>query len=377
MPEVMSEDELLRWRLASQRLTGSGFPATAEGAADVVRWLAAVQSQDHEPALWSLAQRADGVRLAELAAAFDAGAFVRTHVLRPTWHFVPPEDLRGLLMLTGPRVAAGCAARWRELDLPAPLRARATDVMGVAIAERGPLTRAELKDVLAAAGISAAGQRLPHLLLHAELEAVLVNGGMRGRQHTWTLVDQHVPAVGPMVREEVLRGLAVRYVRSHGPVTERDFAWWSGLTLRDVRAGLELARPDADVVEVGGRRYWYGDGPPERAPDRPQVHLVQSYDEYLVAYGESRALVDPVGYAKQILRGGILTTALLVGGRLAGRWRRIVVGGRVEVTVTTFEALSTTERRALDDEAQRYAAFLGLPLRLTVYERASDEAGSA
>ena len=377
MPAVVDETELPGWRLASQRLTGSGFPPTAEGAAAVVRWLGAVQSQDHEPALWSLAQRTGGVGLGELAAAFDAGAFVRTHVLRPTWHFIPPEELRGLLALTGPRVAAACAARWRELDLPAPLRARATDVLAIAIDERGPLTRAELKDALEVAGISAAGQRLPHLLLHAELEAVLVSGGMRGRQQTWALVDRRVPAAGPVDREEVLRALTARYVRSHGPVTERDFAWWSGLTLRQVREGLQLARPDVEAVEAGGGLYWSGDDPPRRARGRPTVHLVQSYDEYLVAYSESRALADPAGYAKQMPRGGILAPSLLVDGRLAGHWRRRLAAGRAEVAVTTLAALTSTERRALDDEAHRYAAFLGLPLRLTVHERASDEAGPA
>jgi hypothetical protein len=373
----MDDDGLIRWRLASHRLTGPGLAPTAEGAADAVRWLGAVQSQDHEPALWSLAQRAPGASLAELARAFDEGAFVRTHVLRPTWHFVPPEDLRALLVLTGPRVAAGCAARWRELDLPAVLRARATDVMAAAIAERGPLTRPQLKDVLESAGVSAAGQRLPHLLLHAELEAVLVSGALRGRQHTWALVEDRVPPAPPFDREQTLRSLTLRYVRSHGPVTERDFAWWSGLTLREVRQGLELARPDVDVLEAGGRCYWYGGEPPAAAGDAPQVRLVQSYDEYLVAYSESRTLADPAGYAKQMPRGGMLTTALLVDGRLAGRWRRSLAGGRADVEVTAFAPVSAAERDAIEAEAQRFATFLDLPLRLMVRESGSDEAGPA
>jgi winged helix DNA-binding protein len=372
---VMDDHELIRWRLASHRLAGAAFPSTAEGAADVVRWLGAVQSQDHEPALWSLAQRAGGVRLAELARAFDAGAFLRTHVLRPTWHFVPPEELRALLALTGPRVAAGCAARWRQLDLPAPVRARATEVMASAIGERGPLTRSELSTVLESAGISAAGQRLPHLLMHAELEAVLVSGGMRGRQHTWARVDDRVPAAGVFDREATLRAMTVRYVRSHGPVTERDFAWWSGLTLRDVREGLELAKPDVAHLETGGRRYWYGEEPPRSPGRRPHVHLVQSFDEYLVAYSESRSLADQAGYAKQMPRGWMLSTALLLDGSLAGRWRRNLAGGRAEVEVVPFASLSGAERNALAAEAERFAAFVDLPLRLTVVERGSDEAG--
>jgi hypothetical protein len=329
----MDDGELVRWRLRSQRLTGAGFAPTADGAVEVVRWLGAVQSQDHDPALWSVGRRARGVRLCELAAAFDAGAFLRTHVLRPTWHFVPPDELRGLLALTGPRVAAACASRWRELDLPAPVRARATDLMAAAIADRGPLSRPELAAVLEHGGIDAREQRLPHLLLHAELEAVLCSGGLRGR---------------------------------HGPVTERDFAWWSGLTLRDVRHALQLARPAVDHLTHGDRTYWFGEPPPDAPHEGPAVHLVQGYDEVLVAYSESRSLADPEGQAGRMPRGWMLSAAVLVDGRLAGRWRRVLAGDRGDVAVTPFVPFPAPVMAALEAEAQAFAAFLGKQLRLTL-----------
>lgn len=362
----MDDADLLRWRLASHRLTGPGFAPAPDAGAAVVRWLAAVQSQDHEPALWSLARRACDLGRRDLAAAFEAGGFLRTHVLRPTWHYVPPEELRPLLALTGPRVAAGCAARWRELELPAPLRVRATDVMAGAIAERGPLTRAELQLVLEAAGISTVGQRLPHLLMYAELEAVLCSGGVRGRQHTWALVDDRTPAARPFDREETLRSTTLQFVRSHAPVTERDLAWWSGLALRDVRHGLELARPAAAVLEVGGRRFWYVEEPPPPRSGGPAVHLVQSYDEFLVGYSDSRDLVDPAGFAKHMPRAALLGPSLLVDGTLAGRWRRTLGPAHVEIEVTPFRSLESPVRAALEEEARRFAAFVAAPFRLSV-----------
>jgi hypothetical protein len=365
----MDEQDLRSWRLRSQRLAGPGFQPPAGGGAAVVRWLGAVQSQDHEPALWSLAQRAPGVTRADLAAAFDAGAFVRTHVLRPTWHFVPPEELRDLLALTGPRVAASCQARWRDLGLPVDVRADATRVLAAAIAERGPLTRAELGEALEKAGIDPGGQRLPHLLLHAELETVLCSGGLRGRQQTWALVDDRVPARGAEFdRDDALRRLTLRYVTSHGPVTERDFSWWSGLTLRDVRRGLEAGRPDLDAVEIGDRRYWFGEPPPQDVPPGPVVRLLQSYDEYVVAYTQSRDLVDPSGHGARMPRGGVLSTTVVVDGRVCGRWQRALGPGRVDVQVTPFVPFPPEVAAALEDEAQRYADFLGLTLRLTVGE---------
>src|SRR3954447_10593408 len=367
----MDDDGLRRWRLRSQRLAGPGFQPPAGGGAAAVRRLGAVQSQDHEPALWSLAQRAHGVGRVELADAFDAGAVIRTHVLRPTWHFVPPEELRDLLALTGPRVAASCAARWRELGLPADVRAEATDVLAGAVADRGPLTRAELGEVLDKAGIDPGGQRLPHLLMHAELEAVLCSGGLRGRQQTWALVDDRVPPAAGFDREATLRRLAVRYVTSHGPVTERDFSWWSGLTLRDVRAGLEAARPEIDAIEFGDRRYWFGEPPPADEPEPlPVVRLLQSYDEYVVAYSQSRDLVDPQDRAALMPRGWVLSTSVVVDGRLAGHWRRALRPGGVDVEVRPFLPFPPDVVAGLEQEAQRYAGFLGLPLRLRLGEPA-------
>jgi hypothetical protein len=369
----ITDADLRRWRLHSQGLLGAACAPTREGAADVVRRSGAVQSQDHQPALWSLARRCCGPSGAPptesvLGAAFDAGAFLRLHVMRPTWHFVAPERLRDLVALTGPRVAASLAGRWRELDLPAHLRERATDVLVSAITQRGPLTRADAGAVLEADGVTVAGQRLPHLLLHAELAGVLASGPTRGRQHTWALVADRTPPGPPADRDEVLRELVRTFVRSHAPVTERDLAWWSGLSLTDVRKGLEAARPELEVLETGGRRYWHAGLPAEAGldPGDPVAHLVQSYDEYLVAHTESRDLADPHGFARHMPRGGLLGTAVLVDGVLAGRWRRALSERRVDVVVTPFVPLARRVRAELELEAERYAAFVERPLRLVV-----------
>jgi winged helix DNA-binding protein len=361
---VLPKSDIARRRLVTQRLAGATFKSPVEA----VSWFCAVQSQDYAGAKWALGQRT-GLSEAALDRAFDAGEILRTHVLRPTWHFVAPEDLRDLLALTGPRVAAGLAGRWRELDLPAEVRSRATGVLVSAIAERGPLTRAELGQALQHAGIDPAGQRLPHLLMQAELEAVLCSGGLRGRQQTWALLDDRVPpSSAPFDRDAALRMLAVRYATSHGPVTERDFGWWSGLTLADVRKGLELGRPDLDALEIAGRRYWFGEPPPADASPGPVVRLLQSYDEFVVAYSESRDLVDPEGLAARMPRGWLLSTVLVVDGRLAGRWQRAIRPDRVEVDVTTFAPLHVAARAALIEEAERFGAFLDLPLRLQIVD---------
>jgi hypothetical protein len=372
--------EVRRWRLHSQGLLGPGCAATGEGAAQVVRRSGAVQSQDHQPALWSLARRCCGPSGAPptesvLGAAFDAGAFLRLHVLRPTWHFVAPERLRALVALSGPRVAASLAGRWRELGLPPDLLERATEVLVSAIPERGPLTRADAAEMLAAAGIDIEGQRLPHLLMQAELAGVLTSGPMRGKQHTWALVADRTPPPGPPAdRAEAVCDLVRTFVRSHAPVTERDLAWWSGLSLSDVRKGLEAGRPELDVLELGGRRYWHAGLPMQvgAGNGQPAVHLVQSYDEYLVAHTESRDLADPHGFARHMPRGGLLGTSLLVDGVLAGRWRRAISERRVDVVVTPFLTLGGQVRAELELEAERYAQFVERPLRLVLEDVTDD-----
>jgi DNA glycosylase AlkZ-like len=315
----------------------------------VVRRSGAVQSQDHQPALWSLARRCCGPAGGppteeELSAAFDAAAFVRLHVLRPTWHFVAPERLRDLVALSGPRVAASLAGRRRDLALSAQLLEEATCVLVSAITERGPLTRPGAGEALEAAGIGIDGQRLPHLLMHAELAGVLASGPTRGRQHVRT------------------------FVRSHAPATERDLAWWSGLSLTDVRAGLEAARPELDVFEAGGRRYWHAGEPRDVVVDggKTAVHLVQSYDEYLVAHTESRGIADPHGFARHMPRGALLGPAVLLDGVVVGLWRRALGPRRVDVVVTRFTSLPRPALAALEVEAERYAAFVERPLRLVV-----------
>lgn len=377
--DELDDDTLLRWRLRSQRLTGPGSGSDAAGLAAAVAWSGAVQAQDHEPALWSLVRRSGCPPLTVASAAFDAGDFVRTHVLRPTWHLVPPDRLFALLALTGPRLLRSLTTRWRDLGLDPPVLARAADAARAALADRGPLTRAELGGVFERSGVGIEGQRLPHLLMHAELRGVVCSGPMRGREHTYVPAEERVPAGAVPLDEvrvdDVARELAVTYVRSHGPATERDLAWWAGLPVGAVRTALAAARPAVRSIRVRDRRYWVAGGAPDgtaEAGGRPAVHLLPGFDEYVVAYSESRGVADPHGAGARMPRGGMLSPFVAVDGRFVGSWRRRVLRARgaetVEVAVTCVVPLAPRARAGLHEEAERYAAALGRPLRLVVEE---------
>ena len=277
-------------RLHCQRLT-AGRLARPE---DVVGWLGAVQAQEYPFAKWALALRMRRASAASVERALSSGAILRTHVMRPTWHFVTPADIRWMLALTAPRVRAAVASYDRKLGIDAAVISRTNRAIAAALAGGAQLTRAELKAALAGTGVPVgATQHFAHLLIHAELDAVVCSGARRGKQLTYALFDDRVPAAPAMPRDAALAELARRYVISHGPAQISDFAWWSGLTAGDARAALEMSRHHLLEKVVDGRRYWLA--PNIRVPARlpRSAFLLPPYDEYLIAFKDRSAAIDP------------------------------------------------------------------------------------
>src|SRR3984893_1871582 len=232
----MLDEQILRLRLANQHLAQ---PRATDPRA-MIAHLGAVQSQDYPAALWALGLRLANVTRAALECAFNSGAILRTHVLRPTWHFVTPEDIRWMLALTAPRIKRAMASRDRELGLNDELVAQTNTVIARALEGGNQLTRPEIGAELQAAGIATTdGSVLSHLVSHAELDGVVCSGAVRGKQHTHALLEERVPRAPVLERAEAVAELACRYFASHGPATLTDFAWWSGLTVADGRRGLE------------------------------------------------------------------------------------------------------------------------------------------
>ncbi|HVD28872.1 MAG TPA: winged helix DNA-binding domain-containing protein [Mycobacteriales bacterium] len=357
--------ELVRRRLRSSRLSGAPLPTAAEA----VGWFGAVQAQEFGAALWSVAQRTRGApREPDLLRLFDDGALLRTHVLRPTWHFVRPEDIRWLLALTGPRVHALNGFMYRQNDLDDAVFARCHALLREALAGGRQLTRGEVADVLARGGIPAERFRLAYLLMHAELEGLICSGALRGRQHTYALLDERLPAVSPVParsRDAALAELVCRYYASHGPATVRDLAWWSSLTLTDVRRGVELAGTDLVREEIDGRVYHAPAHPPPVGPDdaAPTAHLLQGYDEYAASFSESADVSRWPGVAlPSRTNRPVYTHAVAVDGFVVGNWKRTIRATEVTIEVFLSASLDAGQRRAVEDAADRFGRFLGRPV---------------
>jgi hypothetical protein len=339
-------------RLFQQRLAQHPL-ATPE---EVVSWMGAVQSQEYLGAIWSLGMRMREATDDTIERAFAEGRLLRTHVMRPTWHFVAPADMRWMLDLTRSRVKATMAYYARRLELDDALLARANDIIGGALAGGKFLTRGELSRALAQAGIVAEGQRLGHIVMNAELDAVICSGPRRGKQFTYALLTERAPQAKSLLREEALVELTRRYFTSHGPATDRDFSWWSGLTLADARSGLKMLGSRLSHERIDGQTYWFAAEQPPIAEPALQAFLLPTYDELLVGYsGFGAALMGGRGNGEWER----FNATIVIGGQVRGNWRRTIAKGVAVVECVPFQPPTALEREAIVAAAQRYGAFFG------------------
>jgi Winged helix DNA-binding domain len=338
----------------------SGDPlATPE---QVVHWLGAVQSQDYGPAKWSVGQRTGGVTDAAVEKAFANGAILRTHVLRPTWHFVAPADIRWMLELTSPRVLQATSHYHRRQGLDDVTLSRCNGVLVAALQGGRQLTRKELAAALENAGISTNGLQLGLILMNAELNGIVCSGAPQGKQQTYALLDERAPQAKGLARDEALAELTLRYFTSHGPATVKDFRWWSGLTTADIKQGIEMAASQLEHEHVDGVSYWFAESDVDAEMASPSVHLVQGYDEYIVGYSESKYLLDVSGAARSFPRPrGIYTHAVILDSQVVGQWKRTTKKDALIVEVALFTRFDDAQMQALRGAAERHGAFLGLP----------------
>lgn len=345
-------------RLAAQHV-GAARVRTIEA---LVAWLLAIQAQEPLAARWAVGARVPGVTEHDVVAALDEGRLLRTHLMRGTWQYVVPEDLRWLLALFGPKVRAGAARRHEQLGLDEKTLSRSEALLEKALTKQRALTREAARDVLEAGGVSTKEQRLSHLLIDAELSGLLCSGPHEDGKATWALVERRVGAPKKLpAREELLASLATRFFESRGPASLEDFRWWSGLTAGDTKTGLELAKPALQSKRVDDRTLWWGD------THEPGVThaLLPAFDEFLIGYQHRDDVLEPAHVKRINAGGGLLAPLLVHEGKVVGVWRRTLATKSVEVAFDWFTKPTPQQLRAMQREAGRYATFLGLELKAT------------
>ena len=363
----MDDAAIARWRLSNQLLT----TPHAGSASTVLDTLLAVQAENPGQSAWAVAARTTSPDPSDLDALLASGDAVRTHVLRPTWHYAARGDIDWLLALTGPRL-------FKVVDgqLLGDLGLTTQDVGQLADAALGFLTAtpdrtreevtAALRDRLPHLAQRVTGRMVMLLMAHLELRRLAISGRPREGEHTYArYADRIGSRVEPEAfdRDAALARLALRYVTGHGPATVKDLAYWATVTVTDVRRGLDAVRDQLDSFEHDGRTYWHAPGEPPSGPGQPPAHLLQLLDETYRGYQDSRWVLDALGVVPR-RRESTIGMALVEAQLVAGM-KRTVTPTRVQFELSPHRPLAARELRVLDEAAGRYGEFLGLPATCT------------
>ena len=385
---TITKEIVISRRLDNQQISEGGFMRPES----LVAWMGCIQAQDFAGAKWAIGSRLqqadagsstgtgtdaekpepasgggtgakpDGVGQhwtdAAIQQAFNEGKILRTHILRPTWHFVAPADIHWMLALTAPRIAAFCAGMHRQLELDQGTFKKSQATLQKALTGGRQLTRKELLPIFRQAKIRTDELRLAHLLMQAELDGVICSGAMSGKQFTYALMEERAPGGKRLHPEEAVGELALRYFKSRGPATLADFAWWSGLTVTDAKKGVEAHRSQFIQEEVEEQRYWiHSAAARTSSPPATGIRVLPAFDEYTVAYKDRDLVLSP----KHALRSGngIFKPILLNEGRIAGTWQRTNHKDHIVITTDLFRPLG---RRVVKAAFARYEAFMQAPL---------------
>ena len=246
------------------------------------------------------------------------------------------------------------------------MRDRATEAMADALTGT-MLTRPQLREVMADAGVDVAGNKPAFLLMNAELEGVICGGPRVGKQHGYGLVSELAPDTRRLSREDAVAELVLRYFTSHGPATVHDMSWWSSLTLTDIRFGIEAAGPALVTEPVDGETFYAAAKP--RTGTAPRARLLQAYDEYLVGYSRTKWLLDPTGIAKAPHAARTLPNMVFIRDTaMVGAWRAVESEAGAKLEVALLVDPTPAVRRDLDLAADEYGRYLGKPVEVRLLD---------
>ncbi|MDR3218167.1 MAG: winged helix DNA-binding domain-containing protein [Dysgonamonadaceae bacterium] len=330
----MSSDTIATIRLRSHLLTHPVFRTPKE----IVSWMGAMQAQDYNMAKLAIGVRLPGSTDKLIEEAYNKGEILRTHVMRPTWHFVTPEDIRGMLRLSADKIKSSSRSRDRDLGITEALYEKSNRLIRKTLEGDKHLTRKELAVVFNKAGLSADTACMTHFMMRAEVEALVCSGRMQGKEHTYTLLEERVPSCPLPTKEEALAKLARNYFSSHCPATIQDFVWWSGLSLSEAKTGLEAVKQDFFTEKIKEQTYWIAQSFGNNPPAEDSTFLLPAFDEYIIAYRDRTAVLPSANHSKAVSSNGIFRPVIIVNGQVVGVWKKSA-GKKQAIQTDYFEPL--------------------------------------
>jgi len=357
----MRYSDISNLRIENQHIIKSEFSI----AKDLVSSMGAMQAQDLAMAKWAVGLRLQHSTEKTIEIAYNNGEIIRTHLMRPTWHFVSPEDIYWLLELTAPRIKPTLKARNKQLELTDEIFSKCYRILEKELTNGISLTREELAQLFLLEDIKTDENRFSHLMIKAELDGLVCSGPLKNKKSTYASLPERVPIKKLLSKDESLYELAKRYFVSHGPATLQDFVWWSGLPVSDARKALEMNKSGLDFEIIESETYWFGNsGLLKRSI--PEVHLLPAFDELLISYRDRKAIINAPDNKKAISSNGIFRPIIVVDGMVCGIWRRLTQKSLTIIEANLFEPQNKRIVECIENEASLFGTFIGRPIQLIV-----------
>ncbi|WP_455638292.1 winged helix DNA-binding domain-containing protein [Parabacteroides sp.] len=348
-------------RLLSQQLVKPRFKEPKE----LVSWMGAVQAQDYRMVKWALGIRLKSATLTTIDEAYQRGDILRTHVMRPTWHLVPAEDIRWMLKLSSQRIIKACDsfARGNGVVIPESIFTKANNLFEKVLEGNNHLTKQELETEVVKAGILPDSPRIGYLFTRAEQEGIICSGADKDGKATYALLEERAPAAKELHKEEALALLAKRYFTSHSPASLSDFVWWSGLPVREARQAIGAIESELNKDKFASQELFIHQQWDKKFRNKDVLHFMPPFDEYLISYKDRTAVMDKEHHPKAFNNFGIFYPVILYNGRIVGNWKKVEKKGGITFDTSFFVECPDLDKELLEKAADRYRTFLGKSIK--------------
>lgn len=356
----MNLNDVPNIRLINQQISKSKFRTAKE----LVGWMGAMQAQDYAMAKWAIGIRLPDSTQKEIETAMDDGQIIRTHLLRPTWHFVSSEDIYWMLELTSPQIKAAMKSSDKNLELTADIFKKSNAVLEKSLRDNNHLSREDIISKLKESGIDTGKNRVSHLLLRAEIDGVICSGKAKAGKQTYALLAERVLKSKTLTRDIALAELARKYFSSHCPATIHDFIWWSGLAVAESRQALEMIKSDLISETIDNQTYWFSCSFLVSSQDKKLIHFIPAFDEFIISYKDRKASLPYEDHKKAVLDNGIFRPVITLGGQVIGTWKREIKKETVIVQPSLFAPHDPTMQNKMKEALITYSHFIGKQIEL-------------
>lgn len=361
----MPDNSIANARLISQQIVNPTFKTVEE----VITWMGAMQAQDFKMAKWAIGLRMKEGTEAKITEAINSGQILRTHLLRPTWHFVSREDIYLMLQLSGAKIRAAMKGINKKSGLTANVFKKCHSIIEKSLKGENHLSRNELLTKLAKVGISTDSNRASLILLNAESEGIICSGKMKENQPTYSLLEEMIPGKKNFNKEEIFFSLASKYFKSRSPATLQDFLWWSGLSVKDGKTSLELVKNDFCIERINNKDYILPNSFKFSAKSEKNFFLLPAFDEFLISYKDRSELINSDHQSKIFSNNGIFYPLIVKNGKVIGRWKRETKNDKILIHCHFFESANFKNYFLLKEQVKKFGVFLNVKTAIAIIKK--------